>query len=310
LGINVDLLSSTALSDLQSRVEELASSTAAANEKLLLIAKIKVEEELGNNYGEAEKTIASSQLANRTDELTNAWYDYLTSNADEKIDFGGDIGIKTSTGINKASEGDNSIYLEAVEALQAAGYNWTAFTGNAVLGNDNNRRFIFNDENGEQTKEKSATWVAETIAAAQALSELTGNAEQAGAALSGMEGRVSESGASAIKKMISEGNINSLTEEELSNLKIDMDSDSGGDVSSDEAIAYLRNAFADTGLTGDELDNYIATMFGKDSITEVGESWSGIISGTEKAWSNLANGFTDTVGNILNTIDTSSLSMD
>ena len=310
LGINVDLLSQTALSNLQAKVEELASSTAAASEKLLLIAKIKVEEELGDNYGEAEKAVASQQLANRTEELTDNWYDYLTSNSGETYDLGKDFGTTTSGGINKASGGDNAVYLKAVEALQAAGYNWSAFTGNAVLGDDNNRRFIFTDENGEQTKEKSAAWVAETIAASLALAELTGNAEQAGAALASMENKVSESGASAIKKMISEGNINSLTRGDLSGLKTEMDSDGGGDVSSDEAISYLRNAFADTGLTGDELDSYIATMFGKESIEEVGNSWSEIIAGTEEAWGNLADGFTDTVGNILNSIDTSSLSMD
>jgi hypothetical protein len=41
-------------------------------------------------------------------------------------------------------------------------------------------------------------------------------------------------------------------------------------VSSDEAINYLRDAFSDTGLIGEELDSYIAEMFGANNISEVG----------------------------------------
>jgi hypothetical protein len=67
----------------------------------------------------------------------------------------------TGSGISQASGADNAIYKEIAKKMSELGLGYGAATGNTVLGDDNNRRFIFIDETtGERTEEKSAQWVA------------------------------------------------------------------------------------------------------------------------------------------------------
>jgi hypothetical protein len=85
--------------------------------------------------------------------------------------------------------------------------------------------------------------VAETVAASKALAELEGIAENASAVLANMEKAVGKEQSSAIKNMITAGNLNNLTEAELSNLSGVIDTGKDGAVSADEAINYLKAAF-------------------------------------------------------------------
>jgi hypothetical protein len=85
--------------------------------------------------------------------------------------------------------------------------------------------------------------VAETVAASKALAELEGMAIDASAVLANMEKAVGKEQSSAIKNMITAGNLNNLTEAELSNLSGVIDTGKDGAVSADEAINYLKAAF-------------------------------------------------------------------
>jgi hypothetical protein len=85
--------------------------------------------------------------------------------------------------------------------------------------------------------------VAETVAASKALAELEGMAIDASAVLANMENVVGKEQSSAIKNMITAGNLNNLTKAELSNLSGVIDTGKDGAVSADEAINYLKAAF-------------------------------------------------------------------
>jgi hypothetical protein len=85
--------------------------------------------------------------------------------------------------------------------------------------------------------------VAETVAASKALAELEGMAIDASAVLANMEKAVGKEQSSAIKNMITAGNLNNLTKAELSNLSDAIDTGNDGAVSADEAINYLKAAF-------------------------------------------------------------------
>ena len=300
LGVDISLLSNETLTNFQAKVEELGATSEAANEKLRLIAKIQVEEQLGDEYDDTTKAVSAEKLADRTQELQDAYLDLYTSNEGEKIDFGNGKTV-TSTGINKASGQDNAIYQQTIEDLKEAGYDYSQNT-NGVQGTDDNRYFTYLDEDGEVVK-RTAEWVAETVAASKALAELEGIAENAAEALANMENIVGEEMASGIKQMITNGDLNNLTAGQLENMKTELDSDESGEVSSDEAVDYLRSAFE--GYSDDE----IATMFGKDSIEEAGQMWADVIQGTTDKWGDVGEGFVTTVQNALNGMDLSDLNM-
>ena len=288
LGVQTELLSDTTLAKFQSIIEELGETSEAASEKMRLIAKLKVEEEFGDTEDDVTKSITAEVLADRTEELRNAYLKLYTSDSGDVIDFGNGETV-TSTGLNKGSNANNAIYQQALEDLKAAGYNYDK-AANGVQGNDNNRYFEFTDENGKSVT-RTAEWVAETVAAAQALSELSNMAINASEALATMESNVGENESSAIRSMITSGNLNNLNKSDLTALKTII----GGEdstVSSDEAIDYLRNAF--TGYTDDQ----IAQMFGKDTIQEAGEMWSDVITSTGEKWDQVGS---DLVGSVKNT---------
>jgi hypothetical protein len=86
----------------------------------------------------------------------------MTSNAntDRAKDAAAAVKYTGATGINQASNANNAIYKEIAKRLAEATNNeYVAATGNTVLGNDDNRRFVF--DKGGQRIEKSATWVAQ-----------------------------------------------------------------------------------------------------------------------------------------------------
>jgi hypothetical protein len=112
LGVQTQYLTDDVLAQYQERVNQLADSTEAAEAKMRLIAAIKVEEILGDDYDAPTKDIATNALAKREKKLKNAYLDLMTSNADtdkakkaaKVLDYEGD------TGISQTSRKDNEVY--------------------------------------------------------------------------------------------------------------------------------------------------------------------------------------------------------
>ena len=177
----------------QSQINTLATNTEAAAQQMRTAFQLLADQQLGSSVGGAEKSMASVELEKRTKELKNAYYDLMTSNAnsDKAINAAAKVKYGGATGINAASNASNAIYKEIANRLAEATNNeYVAATGNTVLGTDNNRRFIF-DKGGDRV-EKSASWVAQQIAAAEALKELNKSANEAAHALNNMDKRIAK----------------------------------------------------------------------------------------------------------------------
>ena len=179
----------------QTQINTLVTNTEAAAQQMRTAFQLLTDQNLGNSYGGAEKSMAAVQLEKRTTELKDAYEDLMTSNAntDRAKDAAAVVKYTGATGINQASTASNAIYKEIAKRLAEATNNeYVATTGNTVLGNDDNRRFIF-DKGGERV-EKSAAWVAQQIAAAEALKELGNNAATAAASLNTMDQKLAKFG--------------------------------------------------------------------------------------------------------------------
>lgn len=204
LGVTTSLLSDGAMKDLQTQVNALADSTEAADTKMKLIAQLKTDEVLGDDYNAEEKTIASNMMAAEEQKI----YDELYAKY-------------TGDNINKASGANNAIAKEMLEEYnKATGNNWS-LDRNAVRGSDSNRTFAFLDEQG-QLREFTAKQVASTIAAAKALENLSGNAEKAAEVIGNLNN--AEDG-EALKGFITDGNFNKMTQGELEEISGKSDAD-------------------------------------------------------------------------------------
>ena len=279
LGVQTQYLTDDVLAQYQERVNQLADSTEAAEAKMRLIAAIKVEEILGDEYDAPTKDIVTNELADREDELKDAYLGLMTSNAgDAKATTSkATLGYTKETGINKWSESDNQVYQYILSELQKYGYNWTADTDNPVQGTDANRTLSFRDENGDLT-DKNAEWIAETLAAARALGELTGSAEEASNWLGNLDKNASDTTAAGVKNLISEGNFNNLSKNELNAMSAEVGTDP-------EAIrTYLKNAF------GLQDENELMTIFGVDTLGEVSTKWLDAVAATNDNFAKVLEG--------------------
>ena len=264
LGINIQFLDDNELQTFKTRLEELANSAAAADEKFRLIAETNVEQALGDAYDAATKEIVSTQLTadqeKRAKELEDRY---------------------TGWGINQTSGSNNKIYQEALKGLREAGYTYTAQTKNAVRGGDNSREFAFLDENGEEVV-KSAQWVAQTVAAAESLEKLSGNAEQASQALLNLDRNVGEDISEGIKGWITNRNFESMNQQDFETLKNEVGTDITG---------YLtKNLGAD--------ENQLKTMLGKDYVQKFQDALNNYDTALSSFTDNLLQDTQDAFNNI------------
>lgn len=264
LGINIQFLDDNELQTFKTRLEELANSAAAADEKFRLIAETNVEQALGDAYNAATKEIVSTQLTadqeKRAKELEDRY---------------------TGWGINQTSGSNNEIYQEALKGLQEAGYTYTAQTKNAVRGGDNSREFAFLDENGEEVV-KSAQWVAQTVAAAESLEKLSGNAEQASQALLNLDRNVGEDISEGIKGWITNQNFESMNQQDFETLKNEVGTDVTG---------YLtKNLGVD--------ENQLKIMLGEDYVQKFQDALNNYDTALSSFTDNLLQDTQDAFNNI------------
>lgn len=202
LGMDVSSLSNNELEEYKNKVIELANSTEAANEQMKLLAGMQVDDILGDDFDAATRDVVTNQLTEEQQKLAQEIEDKLTG-----------------SGISQASGSGNKIYQDIANRLQeATNGQYRATTGNTVLGSDSNRRFIFEDANGEKTEEKTAKWVAQTIAAYEAMEEVGVNAEEAQKAFEGLEAELGEGISDGLKNFVTTGNLESLTQEDYQKL--------------------------------------------------------------------------------------------
>ena len=160
----------------QTQINNLAANAEAAANQMHVAFQLLADQKLGDSFGGAEKTMAAVELEKETKKLKD--------DLEKKM---------TGKGISSTSGKDNAIYKDMAERLRkATGGEYTATTGNVVKGTDSNRRLVFS-KNGEKV-EKTASWIAQTIAAAEALEKLTNNAQTASDRLSEMDKKIQQAG--------------------------------------------------------------------------------------------------------------------
>lgn len=220
IGVSLAGMNKTEIEDFRDSIEKMAQDADAASEKLKLVAQLQVDEQLGDKYDDTTKKIAADELTNRTQKLTDEYLDKITGSE-----------------IRKASGSGNKIYKQIVKDLQDAGYNYDKVQGQkAVLGTDSNRSFTFTDENGQEV-EKTAEWVAETVAASKAMKELSGNAKKASEALTNLDKNVDEGLSEGIKGFINNGNLENMTESDFKQLQKAAGSDISGYLSKQMGVS-------------------------------------------------------------------------
>lgn len=243
LGVNINGLSDESIKSLKTTMDDLAGSAAAAEEKLKLISQATVDDKLGDKYSGAAKTMAGNNLLSEQEKIKK---NIIETNNKE---------------LSAGSNAGSAYYKELARRLSnATRGKYSAATGNTVLGWNNNRRFIFQDKNGEKTEEKSLDWVSSTIAASEAMEKLTNNADEASEALNNLDKNTTEGISIGIKSWIQDKDkgLENLTEGDLQKLQTEI-SNNGG------ISAYLQQVL---GVSEDKLKE----MLGPDFINKFRES--------------------------------------
>ena len=252
--------------DYQNQIDNLADSTEAAANQMMNVAQLIADQNLGDEFDAAEKTIAGKSLAERQNELYEQYYKKMTG-----------------SGISKASGADNEIYKDMAEKLaNATGDKFAALTkGNAVTGSDGNRKLVFyNNETGKR-ESYDAEWVAQQIAAAEALEELSGSAKEAQNTLSTMDdqirnissGSAAESQSNIIRSFIADSNFDSGNKKDFSALSAEV-TEQGG------AEAYISAVLGQNGEFTDDM----AQKYGYDTAAEFIDAFNTKLADMESAW--------------------------
>lgn len=156
----------------QGDVDSLAQNTEEAANQISQASQLIVDQVLGNTFDAAEKTIAAGAYQEEYQKIYNdiIKQDQKNAQSDSNTKISKDIWAR----FNKAQ-----------------GTNLTA-SDNQIQGDDNNRVYAFKGKNGEETY--TIEYIAETIAASEALAKITGNADLAAEALSKMDNKIREKG--------------------------------------------------------------------------------------------------------------------
>ena len=161
------------LMDYQDEIDTLAQATDDVANQLENTADAIATLKLGNDYSDAAVEMASEG------------YEAAYQDIYEKVITQGKSGINKLSGRN-----DDEVKAFWERYSRATGTNY-ALDRNAVIGTDKNRQFQYIDEEGN-TKKVTLEQAAAAIAAAEALEQLTGSAEEASDILGNLDKNYSE----------------------------------------------------------------------------------------------------------------------
>lgn len=221
MGVIMTNISDDELAKIKTGLGELGVAAEQAREKLQLVAKLMVDEQLGDKYDGDTKDAIAKRMAGvedlRVDELKN----WMTGDAFNKADPLSDA---------KAIEDLVKMFSDAM----GGGY---SKAGNFVRGTDTNRSFAFLKD-GEEV-EYRAQEIAEIIAAAEALGGLEENAQKVAETFNGLNDKIEKNdenstNAQAAKSFLTDGNLNSLTDKQLQDIV---------GLSDEDLVAMLMDTF-------------------------------------------------------------------
>lgn len=179
LGIDLQNVTNNELTAWQNSIKDMANEADKASAKLELVAGLKADELLGDNYTSEEKDFAAKENAAFIASQT-AFYKTLMEHNNAFNQVNEATGETVSLGgINRWSGTENDVYQYVLKALQDAGQNIFAASSQAkaVQGTDNNRSFGFLKDGKEITL--SSDEIANILAASDAIQQMGNSANKA-----------------------------------------------------------------------------------------------------------------------------------
>ncbi len=197
LGVDLQNVTDNELTAWQNSIKDMANEADKASAKLELVAGLKADELLGENYTSEEKDFAAKENVAFIKAQTEFYKNVMGHNGIQTYTNQLTGKSKTFEGISAASGTDNKVYQYILKALQDSGRNVyaTSDQSKAVQGTDTNRSFEF-IENGQaitMTREE----IANFLAASDAMEQMGKSANKARKILSGF----SEDGVEAVDKV-------------------------------------------------------------------------------------------------------------
>lgn len=179
LGIDLQNVTNNELTAWQNSIKDMANEADKASAKLELVAGLKADELLGDNYTSEEKDFAAKENAAFIASQT-AFYKTLMEHNNAFNQVNEATGETVSLGgINRWSGTENDVYQYVLKALQDAGQNIFAASSQAkaIQGTDNNRSFGFLKDGKEITL--SSDEIANILAASDAIQQMGNSANKA-----------------------------------------------------------------------------------------------------------------------------------
>ena len=201
LGIITWDLSHNELKQLQIELNKMASTSAAAEEKLKLIAELTVQDIVGEEADAAATKVTAEKLQKEQDQLNKKYLEKMTGD-----------------GINASSGASNDIYEEILDKLRDAGYDYDKQKDNAVRGWDDDRSLAFLDAEGKEGV-MSAEKIAQIIAASEAQKNVAANQAETEATLNTLEKNIGKELSDGIKQYMLDGNFESMSKDDFEKLK-------------------------------------------------------------------------------------------
>lgn len=261
-----------ALEDNYKEIQELGSKAKEATTQMDAVSKIAAQTNL-----DAEKYSAEAI------EMAGQSYNDLVKTAHDKAyEELKDISITADKGDSELDD----LWAE----YQAAGGHQGELAKNAVRHWGDNREFYYDDGSGGKAKSVGIEEVANTIAAARALEQLSGSADTATNALKNLSSKDLPDGvANGVKEWITSGNLEGMTEKEYGDLVSDMN--------------------------GQSSEEYLKNLFGTDDLSSIGidpEAFNTALDDYNKALTHYTDGFTEITKNAFEGLgdDTDNLSVE
>lgn len=259
----------------QSQINSLAQNTEEAANQMHNAALLLAEQELGDDYGATEKTVA----ANQYDDIYDHIYKEII-NEDKK-----NAQIDESTSVSK------NIWKRYNEAM---GTNLVA-SKNQIQGDDNNRVYAYKGESGEETV--TIEHMAATIAASEALKEMGNSAEEAATKLSEIEDKIGTENADVLKGFIAGQGFEGASQEDFNNFYRNVatynpEGTATGNASKTDVAWYVDKMFGDgaDGMISDKTAKKYGYETGQAMIDAMYEQ----ISNANEVWESMEVG--DLVG--------------
>lgn len=179
LGIDLQYVTDNELAAWQESIQGMAAEADKASAKLELVANLKADELLGDDYTSDEKNFAAKENVAFVKAQTEFYKNVMGHNGTQTYTNQLTGESKTFEGISAASGTDNKVYQYILKALQDSGRNVyaTSDQSKAVQGTDTNRSFEF-IENGQaitMTREE----IANILAASDAIQQMGNSANKA-----------------------------------------------------------------------------------------------------------------------------------